>query len=223
MKQRILFTLLGIVFFNLAFGQSGKIKESTPNKELAAILDTIYQEDQKYRNDLDVIEKKYGLDSKEVQDVWKIIIAKDSINIIKVKKILDEYGWLGANVVGEQGNLTLFLVVQHADHKTQLKYLPVMREAVKKGNAKAKHLALLEDRVAIGEGQKQIYGSQLEMDNKTKQLIVSRMIDPDHVDKRRAEVGLEPIAEYLKFFEVTWDVDKFKKRMEEYDAKKKNK
>jgi len=47
MKQRILFTLLGILLFNLAFGQAGKIPESTLNKELVAILDTIHQEDQK--------------------------------------------------------------------------------------------------------------------------------------------------------------------------------
>jgi hypothetical protein len=61
------------------------------------------------------------------------------------------------------------------------------------------------------------------MDSKTKLYVLSPMIDPDNVDKRRAEVGLEPIAEYLKIFDVTWDVEKFKKRMEEYDAKKKSK
>ena len=223
MKQRILFTLLGILFFNLAFGQTAKIPESARNKELVAILDTIYQEDQKYREEEEVVEKKYGWDSKEVQDLWKIINAKDSINLIMVEKILAEYGWLGADAVGKRGNVTLFLVIQHSDHKTQLKYLPMMGEAVKKGNAKAKDLALLEDRVAIGEEQKQIYGSQLIMDSKTNQYILRPMIDPDNVDKRRAEVGLEPISEYLKIWDLTWDAAKFKKRMEEYDAKKKNK
>jgi len=163
------------------------------------------------------------LDSKEVQDLLRTIVAKDSINLETVKKILDEYGWLGADVVGKHGNLTLFLVIQHSDHKTQLTYLPLMREAVKKGNAKAMDLALLEDRVAIGEGQKQIYGSQFEMDYQIKHYVLSPMIDPDNIDKRRTEVGLEPIAEYLKYWDLTWDVEKFKKRMEEYDAKTKNK
>ena len=60
---------------------------------------------------------------------------KDSINLIKVMKILDERGWLGKNVVGTQGNQTLFLVIQHADLEYQQKYLPMMREAVKDGNA----------------------------------------------------------------------------------------
>ena len=48
------------------------------NKELGAILDTIYQEDQKCRVELDVLEKKYGWDSKAVQDMCQIIIGKDS-------------------------------------------------------------------------------------------------------------------------------------------------
>ncbi len=79
---------------------------------------------------------------------WKIINEKDSINLIKIKKILDERGWLGADIIGNQGNSTLFLVIQHSDIETQEKYLPMMREAVKKGNANSSSLALLEDRVA---------------------------------------------------------------------------
>jgi hypothetical protein len=221
MKQKILFTLFGILFLNLAFGQTEKIIESSLNKELVAILDTIHQEDQKYREESQVLEKKYGWDSKEVKDVWKTINAIDSINLIKVEKILAEYGWLSADIVGEQGNRTLFLVIQHSpDYKVQQKYLPMMREAVKKGNADSKGLALLEDRVALGEGKKQIYGSQLEMDYKTNLYVLSPLIDPDNVDKRRAEVGLKSIAEYLKFWDLTWDVEKFKKSMEQYDAEK---
>jgi hypothetical protein len=192
------------------------------NKELIAILDTIHQEDQKYREESQKLETKLGWDSKEVLDLWEIINVKDSINLIKVEKILTEHGWLGADVVGEQGNRTIFLVIQHArNFATQKKYLPMMRQAVKNGNADAKSLALLEDRVALGEGQKQIYGSQLEMDYKTKQYVLSPMIDPDNVDKRRTEVGLKPIAEYLEYFNIKWDVEEFKRRMEIYDAEKK--
>ncbi|NQV03611.1 MAG: hypothetical protein HQ542_13255, partial [Bacteroidia bacterium] len=38
-------------------------------------------------------------------------------------------------------------------------YSELIDEAVKKGNAHPSHLALLEDRVALGKGEKQIYGS----------------------------------------------------------------
>jgi hypothetical protein len=223
MKQRILITLLVILLLNIAFGQDQKTLENNLNKELVAVLDTIQQDDQKYRVEEQELEKKYGWESKEIQDIWKIINAKDSINLIKVEKILNEYGWLGSDIVGEEGNSTLFLVIQHSNTQTQLKYLPMLREAVKNGKAKASDLALMEDRVLLAQGQKQIYGSQIGIDMKTNEYLLSPMIDPDNVDKRRAEVGLMPLSEYLKYWDLTWDVEKFKKRMEEFDLEKNKK
>ena len=108
-----------------------------------AILETIYQEGQKYRMEIKGIEEKYGWESDEMKAHWKIINKKDSINLIKVKRIIDERGWLGVDVIGNQGNSTLFLVIQHSDIETQENYLPIMRDAVKKGNARASSLALL--------------------------------------------------------------------------------
>ena len=223
MKQRILFTLFGVLFLNLAFGQNKQTPEATLNKYLVAILDTIHQEDQKYREEEQVLEKKFGWESKDVQDIEKIIHEKDSINLIQVEKIIAEYGWLGADIVGEMGNKTLFLVIQHSNTQTQVKYLPMLREAVKNGKAKASYLALMEDRVLLAQGEKQIYGSQLQMDSETNQWVLEPMIDPDNVDKRRAEVGLKPLSEYLKYWDLTWDVEKFKKRMDVYDSERNKK
>ena len=142
---------------------------------------------------------------------WKIIQEKDSINLIKVKNILDEVGWLGFDVLGDQGNSALFLVIQHSDIVTQEKYLPMMRDAVKKGNAHGSQLALLEDRVALRQGKKQIYGSQIGKDNETNKYYVSPLEDPDNVDKRRAEVGLGPLATYVSQWQIKWDVKQYKK------------
>ena len=161
------------------------------------MLDTIYTEDQQYRMQIDSVEKKYGWNSKEMQAHWKKINDKDSANLIKIKQLLDNYGWLGTDVVGVEGNSTIFLVVQHADLKTQEKYLPMMRTAVKNGKAKGSDLALLEDRVALREGKRQIYGSQIGRDPETQKYYVQPLEDPDNVDKRRAEVGLQPLSEYV--------------------------
>ena len=81
--------------------------EANLDKPLVAMLDTIYQEDQKYRQQIDGIQEKYGWESDEMKAHWKIINEKDSLNLIKIKKILDERGWLGADVIGNQGNSTL--------------------------------------------------------------------------------------------------------------------
>lgn len=195
--------------------------ETNLDKPLAALLDTIFQEDQKYRHQVKEIEEKYGWESDQMQAHWKLISEKDSINLIKVKKILDERGWLGADVVGNQGNSTLFLVIQHADLETQEKYLPMMREAVKKGNARPANLALLEDRVALRKGGKQIYGSQIGRNQESGEYYVLPLIDPDNVDKRRAEVGLGAMQDYVSNWGVTWDVEEYKKKSVEIEGKQK--
>jgi len=122
-------------------------------------------------------------------------------------------------VIGNQGNTTLFLVIQHSDIETQEKYLPMMRDALSKGNARASSLVLLEDRVALGKGEKQIYGSQVGRDQETGEYYILPLIDPDNVDKRRAEVGLETIQDYISNWEMTWDVEEYKKKLPEIEAK----
>lgn len=201
--------------------QNKEKAEANLNKPLVAELDSIYTEDQKYRLQIDEIEKKYGWESNQMKAHWKIINEKDSVNLIKIKSLLDKYGWLGTDVIGEQGNSTMFLVIQHSDVATQDKYLPIMREAVKNGKAKGSSLALLEDRVALRKGKKQIYGSQIGRDNDTKLYYVSPLEDPDNVDKRRAKVGLEPLADYVNYWQIKWDVEQYKKDLLTIEAKEK--
>jgi len=197
--------------------QNKEKAEANLDKPLMAQLDSIFTEDQKYRLQIDEIEKEFGWDSKEMKAHWKIINEKDSINLIKIKNILDTKGWLGEDIVGEQGNTTLFLVIQHSDIETQEIYLPMMREAVKNSKAQASDLALLEDRVALTSGKKQIYGSQIGINPQTQLYYVSPLEDPDNVDKRRAEVGLQPMAEYVSNWQIKWDVEQYKKDLPTYE------
>ncbi|MDQ1162448.1 hypothetical protein QE422_002816 [Chryseobacterium sp. SORGH_AS 447] len=194
-----------------------QLVEANYDKPLQVELLAIYDEDQKYRIQMNETQKKFGPESKEMQDLWKITSQKDSINLLKIKKILDEKGWVGKDKVGAQANSALFLVIQHADLETQKKYLPMMKEAVIKGNASPGSLALLIDRIEIREGRKQIYGSQIGSNPYNKILYVLPLIDPDNVDKRRAEVGLGPIAEYIKNWNLVWDVEKYKSELPELE------
>lgn len=192
--------------------------EANYDKPLVAELDSIYATDQGYRRELFEIEEKYGRDSDEINEQWKKISKADSINEIKVVKILDERGWLGPDIVGQQGNSTLFLVIQHADIATQQKYLPMMRDAVKNGNAQPSSLALLEDRVALRTGKKQIYGSQIGTDPETGKNYVMPLEDPEHVDERRAGVQLGPLKDYVSRWDIDWDVETYKKNLPKYEA-----
>ena len=132
MRKITTLTILGYFIFNYSFGQNIEKAEANLDKQLVLILDSIYVDDQEYRKQINDIGKEYGWESKELKNHSKVIEEQDSINIIKIKKILDEHGWLGADIIGNQGNTTLFLVIQHSDLETQEKYLPMMLEAVKK-------------------------------------------------------------------------------------------
>ncbi|MBE7693696.1 hypothetical protein G1K75_12820 [Tenacibaculum finnmarkense] len=195
--------------------------EANLDKPLVTILDTIYQEDQGLRRQISEVEKKFGRDSEEMKTHWKTINEKDSINLIKIQKILDEKGWLGQDVIGGQGNSTLFLVIQHSPLEIQQKYLPMMRQAVKNNNARPSSLALLEDRVALRTGNRQIYGSQIGRNQETGKFYVSPIKDPESVDKRRTEVGLGTIQEYINNWNIIWNVEKHKEMTTKLEAEKK--
>ena len=174
------------------------------NKPLVAELKVVFNDDQSGRRKLDSVGKKFGFESKQIDELWNDIGKKDSVNLIKVQSILDKYGWLGPDVVSNRGSITLFIVIQHADQQVQEKYLPMMRDAVKKGNARPADLALLEDRVALEEGKKQIYGSQIALDPKTGKNSIRPIEDEPNVNKRRAAVGLEPLEEYAKQYGINY-------------------
>ncbi|MCE3278422.1 MAG: hypothetical protein K0S44_613 [Bacteroidetes bacterium] len=188
-------------------------QDTAYNKIIQQLL-RIDELDQRYRNQMGSVQSRYGGDSKEMKELYKAMKSADSLNLIKVEYILSKYGWLGVNEIGSQCNTTLFMVIQHSDQPHQEKYLPIMRLAVKNGKAQAHHLALLEDRILLQQGKKQIYGSQLSWNLKTNQYYLAPLEDPDNVDKRRKEAGLEILSDYIKnCCDLTWDVEQYKKEL----------
>jgi hypothetical protein len=192
--------------------------QDTTYKSVIEQLFKIDELDQCYRIHFDEVINKYGNTSKEIHDLCNKMNHADSINCIQVKSIIKKYGWLGVNEIGFQCNTTLFMVIQHTDLKTQEEYLPILREAVKNGKANASSLALLEDRTAIRHGKKQIYGSQVGQNGKTLEYYILPLLDPDNVDKRRETVGLSPLSEYVSFWNIKWDVEKYKKDLPMIEA-----
>ena len=68
--------------------------EANYDKPLQSELLTILEEDQKGRMQINEVKKNFGFESKEMKELWLSINFKDSINLIKVLKILDEKYWM---------------------------------------------------------------------------------------------------------------------------------
>lgn len=198
---KILIIILLLAYTCPANAQSGT------KKELRAILDTVYADDQNNRLKINDIEKEFGFQSEQMKQLWQEIKQKDSINLVKVKHIINQFGWPGIDLVGKKGAKTIFLVIQHADSLTQVTYLPLLRDAVSQKNANPQYLALLEDRVLIRQGQPQLYGSQVKRNEKGENEFYP-IRDEIHVNERRASMGLEPIEKYAAYFNITYIVPK---------------
>ena len=128
------------------------------------------------------------------------MVRTDRLNQKEAKKIFEQYGFPGVDLVGEEGSTDFFFLVQHADDDPsfQRKVLQAMEEEMTHRNASPKQYAYLTDRVHINEGKKQIYGTQVQVNEDLGSFEVKPVIEPDKLNERRKKVGLPPIEDYLK-------------------------
>ncbi|MDD7914424.1 DUF6624 domain-containing protein [Polaribacter ponticola] len=196
-------------------------KEKHFDKSLTKILDKIYFDDQSTRNQIRTKEKKYGRNSKEMDAFWQLILKNDSINLIKVSKILDSRGWPDKKLIGSRGSSTLFLVIQHANKETQEKYLPMVLKAVEHNNLPKRQFAMFYDRLVLRRGERQVYGTQLAINNESKKPYVLPLKDPKNVDKRRIKMGLNTMQENMNRWNLIWDIEKYIKDLPAIEAREK--
>lgn len=176
--------------------------ESRLNKELIKELKRIGEEDQRYRKEMQAVGEKYGWQSDEMRELWKKQNELDCLNLVRIEEIIEEYGYPGKSLVGKQSEVA-FLVIQHSDIETQEKYLPILKEAADKGELSWSSLALLIDRIRVRKGEKRIYGSQVrQKEDGTYELFPIE--DEPNVNKRRADVGLGPLEEYLEHWNIIY-------------------
>ncbi|UKN03723.1 hypothetical protein K6119_09490 [Paracrocinitomix mangrovi] len=192
------------------------------NQDFVAFLDSIYIDDQTDRLLYRSYRDNFGLKSPQFDSLNKVIHYKDSINLVKIEAFLDEHGWLSPDSISENGSQTIFLVIQHTSNiEVQVKHLPTVRKAVADGYLNGSNLALLEDRVALKLGKKQLYGTQIGYFADEKRSYVLPVEDPKNINKRRAEVGLPAIQEYVSIWNFEWDLKQYKKDIKKHQKLKK--
>lgn len=117
----------------------------------------------------------------------------------RLAAILDEHGWPGRSLVGDDGAEAAWLVVQHAigDPALQRRARDLLGEAVRRGEAEPWSWACLDDRIRTFEGRPQRYGTQFDWDDDGT-LSPLPIEDPERVDQRRAELGLESLDQRVR-------------------------
>lgn len=102
----------------------------------------------------------------------------DTESTALLREIVAAHGWPSRSLVGEDDALAAWLL------------------ALPHSEVDPHHPAYLHDRICIRERRAQRYGTQVRPDGQPFEL------EAGDVDGRRAEIGLEPLAEYLKRFQL---------------------
>ncbi|WP_223189789.1 DUF6624 domain-containing protein [Nonomuraea terrae] len=159
--------------------------DSPYNPELRAELLRMFKADQEIRT------------LEASQEDWDRV---EKTNTERMRQILDEHGWPGYAMVGKDGAQAAWALVQHADRDLDLQRrgLELMRQAVEKGDADRSELAYLVDRVRVAERKPQVYGTQWETTPEGEWRPRTQIENEAQVDQRRADMGLEPLADYLE-------------------------
>lgn len=112
--------------------KENKPKEDSTNFNMVLVkeLKQIHDDDQEIRNRISAKNITPELEE-ELRREMQIV---DSINLEKIDKIFNEFGYPSRDLVGKDGNFTPALVIHHSKSlETRYKYLPLLEEAVEDG------------------------------------------------------------------------------------------
>ena len=204
MKQ----TLLSVVFCLML---TAAHTQSPINTKLKHELDSILAMDQLFREyistrldsvRIDCISRAFNIPGNNFSGGLVSLLNKtDSINLIRVKAILEQYGYPGKTLVGEPTNEAVFYVIQHSNEIDR--YLLLIEKAAKAGELPFYLYAMMKDRSLMYNNRPQIWGSQAKgmsvvnkVTGKTEwKFFIWPIEDPAHVNQRRKEAGFKQTVE----------------------------
>ncbi len=178
------------------------------NKKLAYALDSLWAKDQKPRELHKWIENlsayfpvvdsashfmKVHLDGEFWTDIQ--IQKADSVNFIRLIQLIGKNNFPKESDVGKRQQQAVFLpIVHHKDISVMQFYLPLIEEKCKNSEADWIYYALLFDKIKVGQGQLQRYGTQY-INGDIKKLQPNE--GQQKVNDARIKIGLLPINFYL--------------------------
>ena len=134
-----------------------------------------------------------------VSEFWECDAPMDRVkktfddNAERLKAIVKQYGWPGNDLVGQDGTSAAIQIFVNAELTLKKEMWPSVEDAYHAGKASGPDYAVLLDNIRVAEGRPQVYGTYSEVAGR-----VYSIEDEANVNRRRAEVGLPPLAKYPK-------------------------
>lgn len=134
----------------------------------------------------------------------KQLLAIQQADLEWLKPIVNASGFPTVQEVGVEGVEHAWMLVQHADAdpEFQVKVLAELKPRLSAEPFLKSDYALLFDRIRVGQHEKQLYGTQFTtIDGR---LVMQPTHDMTHLDARRADMNLMPIADYRCYMGVMY-------------------
>ncbi len=152
------------------------------------------------RNDDQEIRNKMVAEGMDVAMKDTLLMLKmthmDSEHTKRLKELLGSLAWFTKEGVGSSGLESAFILIQHSgDYQFQKRSLPFIEKQAKNGDVSMQDYALLLDRTLMHDNKPQKYGTQvIEVKG---EWVPYQIEDEPNVDKRRSEIGLFPMQQYV--------------------------
>jgi hypothetical protein len=162
------------------------------------LLGAIFTEDQTRRQEYAKLEAQFGWGAKEAQDGRTAIRQLNTRQLKTIDSLITLYGYPGKNLVGQPADQVAFMVIQQSNSRVvHEKYLPIIQEAATKGELDRASAAFLTDQVRVERKEKQIYGTQIRINNAGQRELYPIENEAD-IERLRKEMDLEPLPVYLR-------------------------
>ena len=193
MKKIILTTFFLTTFIVNIFAQ-----EKIGKPKLKILIDSLFNVDQQVQLDfIEVLQNRVSSDSIKLFSDRKNQTYARHIPIIK--KVVSTFGYPSFEKVGKETSSNFFTLIQHSDIDLtfQTKMLALIKKQVDKKQVSGNNYAFLYDRVQKNSKKEQLYGTQLGYDENGNAYSVN-LKDKENVNRRRKDLGMETLEEYLK-------------------------
>jgi hypothetical protein len=171
-------------------------------KFLLPTIDSILLDDQRYR---------YGGDMGMYYSNLKEQTRLDSVNVLKMKKLVARYGWLGVTDIGVRAT-GLTLVLQHINDSDKEYFLPVLLHAYCTKKLPSTGILFFVDRYLTSKHEQQLFGTDFCSINGSKIDGVGDIFPiyiPGTIEERwKKYSGFSTYANFIKStYKFTWDAD----------------
>jgi hypothetical protein len=141
-----------------------------------------------------------GTSDEQIKCLVEISKSIDEPNTTRITQIFDQIGFPNTAKVGKEGLQAFMTLLQHAPtDELRVRSLKPITKAFKNKEIPPMAHANFVDRLRLHQGKKQLYGAGFEI--KDGKLVLSPTQDIKNLEKRRAKIGLPPMAEYIKGLE----------------------